>query len=217
MNMIIQFLSNITSKNSSKIMDDKKTVVTFKVTIYSMTFLLCTMLSLTSCSNNKKKLVNSEFEFEKYIFEEIQKLENENEKQIIANQKFFIGNDSLKLFDLKDLLSKKRIIFWFSQNTCSPCIDRSVDIIKNVFPNYENNKQIIFISPDYPIRFRGNCYSKELLTLQNKYFGIELEKKDVPFFLILNSQLQVESIHIVNKSLFSRTEEYLQEIKEFIQ
>lgn len=215
--MIIQFLSNIISKNSSKIMDDKKTAVIFKVAIYSMTILVCTMLSLTSCLNNKKKLVNSEFEFEKYIFEEIRKLENESEKQIIANQKFFIGNDSLKQFDLKDFLSKKRIIFWFSPNTCSPCVDRSVDIIKDVFPDYENNKQIIFVAPDYPVRFRGNCYNKKLLTLQNKYFGLVLEKKDVPFFLILNSTLQIESIHIVNKSLFSRTEEYLQKVKGFIQ
>lgn len=113
--MIIQFLSNIISKNSSKIMDDKKTAVIFKVAIYSMTILVCTMLSLTSCLNNKKKLVNSEFEFEKYIFEEIRKLENESEKQIIANQKFFIGNDSLKQFDLKDFLSKKELSFGFPQ------------------------------------------------------------------------------------------------------
>ena len=73
------------------------------------------------------------------------------------------------------------------------------------------------MAPDYPVRFRGNCYNKKLLTLQNKYFGLGLEKKDVPFFLILNSTLQIESIHIVNKSLFSRTEEYLQKVKGFIQ
>ena len=183
------------------------------MTIYAIAIFICLILSFASCSNNnKKKFVSSEVDLEKYISEEIQKLENENIDKIIPDQKFFIGNDSLKQFDLKDFVKTKRIFFWFSQNTCTPCIDRCVEIIKQTFPDYETNERIIFVSPDYPVRFRNNCHGKQLLTLGNKYFGIEIEKKIFHFFFVLNSKMQVESIHVVNKNYFLRTEEYLQKI-----
>lgn len=172
------------------------------------------LISFFSCSNDKKR--NQATTVEKYISKEIQKLEKENINQSISNQMIFFGNDSTKKFALKDFILEKRIFFWFSQNTCSPCIDRCVDIIKAVFPSFENNENIVFVSPDYPARFRENCYNKRLLTLQDKFFGLELEKIEVPFFFILNSNLEIESIHLVNKNDFTRTEKYLQEIKTLI-
>lgn len=166
-------------------------------------------MSISSCSDKRKAQV---IDIEKYISEKIQKLEKKNVNMSIPNQKIYFGIDSVKSFDLKDFVSERKVFFWFSQNTCSPCIDRCIDIVKKTFPDYENDDHIIFVSPDYPARFRDNFYNKKLLTLENKYFGLEFENKDVPFFIIINSNLQVNSIHIVNKNDFRRTEKYLQKI-----
>lgn len=185
-----------------------------KILFLQIIIFFISSISFSSCSNHKKK--NKVIDVEKYIYEEIQTLEKKNVNRTILNQKIFFGMDSVQSFHLKDFASKRRIFFWFSQNTCSPCIDRCIDIVKKTFPDYKNDDHIIFVSPDYPARFRDNFYNKKLLTLENKYFGLEFENKDVPFFIILNSNLQVYSIHIVNKNDFKRTEKYLQKIKNII-
>ena len=84
-----------------------------------------------------------------------------------------------------------------------------------MYSDYENNR-VLFSIPYYPVRFRNNCYNKKLLTLENKYLGIDLEKNDIPFFLILNSDLKIESIHIVNKVDFLKTEKYLYNARSLV-
>jgi len=160
------------------------------------------LLFLTSCFN-KDKYTEAEFDLEKYISNEIQKLERENNNQTLNNQKVYIGYDSLRKIDLIDFISDKKLIFYFSKNTCSPCIDTCLEIIKEIFPNYKNDEKIVFISPDYPSRFKENCFGKKLLTLENTYLGLEVEKKELPFFLILNSNLQVEKRSILQTRIFS--------------
>jgi hypothetical protein len=179
-----------------------------------MAFFAVLMLFFCSCKKPKKHSIQ-EFDIEAYIRQEIEALEKETYRLTVNNWAVYFGNDSLTKIALSDFVSVKRLFFYFSQNTCPPCIDGAVDIIKKVFPGYENNEQIVLMSPDLPKRFRENYYDKRLLTLQNDFFGLELEKKDIPFFLILNSDLEIESIHLVNKMLFSRTEKYLREVKQF--
>ena len=115
-----------------------------------------------------------------------------------------------------NLVSKNKIFFCFSRNTCTPCLEQTVEIIKKIFPNYKQNEKIIFISPDYDKRFRENCYGKKLLTLEDSKFGIPIEDTEAPFFLIINDQLHIEAIHIVNNLNFEKTEEYLRKIAQEI-
>jgi hypothetical protein len=175
--------------------------------------ILFLILFSASCSNSEKRIENQPVDFKKYLSEEIKKWEQKIINQTLTNQKAFIGNDSTNYLDLRDFVSTERIFFCFSINTCSPCIDQCIDVIKDVFFDYENEDRIVLVAPDYPARFRTNCYNKPLLTLQNTYFGLELEKKGLPFFLTVNPDLQIKSIHIVNKMDFGRTEKYIRKIK----
>jgi len=111
-----------------------------------------------------------------------------------------------------NLTSKNKIFFCFSRNTCTPCIEQTIEIVKKIFPDYQQNERIIFISPDYEKRFRDNCYGKKLLTLEHSKLGIPIEETEAPFFLVVNDQLYIEAIHIVNNLNFEKTEEYLRKI-----
>lgn len=115
---------------------------------------------------------------------------------------------------LKNAASKKTLFFYFSENTCAPCIEETIEILKMIFPSYTSNERILFISPKYPIRFRDNFYGKKLTTLKAGVLGIPLENTEAPFFFVLNDKLEIESIHVVNKTKFYKTEEYLQKMSE---
>lgn len=173
-------------------------------------------LIMNSCSYKEKKKSVSEDNYEQILANKIKISEVENCNLNLKNQKVFFGNDSLNKISLMNLASKNKIFFCFSRNTCTPCIEQTVDIIKKIFPDYKQNEKIIFISPDYDKRFRDNCYGKELLILEHSKFGIPIENTEAPFFLIVNNQLHIESIHIVNNLNFEKTEKYLRKIAKKI-
>lgn len=171
-------------------------------------------LIMNSCSYKEKKSSTLEDNYEQILANKIKISEVENCNLNLKNQKVFFGNDSLNKISLMNLVSKNKIFFCFSRNTCTPCIEQTVDIIKKIFPDYKQNEKIIFMSPDYDKRFRDNCYGKMLLTLEQSKFGIPIENSEAPFFLRVNNQLHIESIHIVNNLNFKKTEVYLRELTQ---
>lgn len=171
------------------------------------------LLFICSCGQKSRWQIEEEQFNLKYDLK-IKDIESENINYKIENQKIYFGFDSIHTIDLKDFLKKPRVFLYFSNSTCNPCIEQTVDIIHDIFPDYKQRDDIVFISPDYPARFRINCYGKKLLTLMKNELGLPIEKKDQPPFLfILGENLQIKSIHVVNKMDFNRTEEYLNSVK----
>lgn len=138
---------------------------------------------LFSLNKNEVQIVSKDFEYEKEVLSIIEKLEIQNCNLNIDNQNFYWGTDSVNQDELKKIFQQKKLIFYFSERTCSPCIENIVELINKNFTSEEQEEKIIFISPDYPLRLRNSCYGRRLLTLQSKYLGIPLEKKIFPFFL----------------------------------
>ena len=140
----------------------------------------------------------------------IEELENENIGLTISDQAVFFGHDSLNTVSLLEFnQSGEYLYFYFSQNTCPPCIESTIALLKNYYYELETNNDVVFISPDYPARFRNNCYGKKLMTLENKLLGYSNEQYDVPFLFTLDKDLKTTSIHIVNKMNFVRTELFI--------
>ncbi|SFL52005.1 hypothetical protein SAMN05216357_12642 [Porphyromonadaceae bacterium KH3CP3RA] len=173
-------------------------------------------ISVCSCNSGRKKQTENE-NIEIFIHNTITEMENENMGKQIVNTKVYFGTDSINQTTLHELTNIPRLFFYFSNNTCPPCIDQSVEIIKEIFNDYESNEKIIFISPDYPLRYSNNCYGKKLLKLKNENLGLPIEDGfQPPFFIIINMDMKVESIHVVNKMDFERTREYLVRISEIL-
>ena len=132
---------------------------------------------------------------------------------VLDNQTVHLGIDSLNQMELKQIAADHLFFFYFSNQTCSPCIEQTVNYIKEVFPDYEKEDRIYFIAPDYPAQFRRNCYGKQLLTLSTGALGIPLEAENVPFLFTLSDELAIEKMHVVNKNDFIKTLEFLKTIR----
>jgi hypothetical protein len=168
-----------------------------------------------SCNkqNKQSSSLNNIDSHEMNVSYTIETKEKENLGKEINDQVVFLGNDSLKTTMLSELVKRPNLFFFFSEQTCTPCVENTVECIKAVFPDYESDSEIYFISPDYPIRFRINCYGKQLLTLEESKLGLKLENETVPFLFTIDTTLKVNHIHVVNKENFDRTLHFLQRIK----
>ena len=169
-----------------------------------------------SCRSETKKQRDGQLPssvFLKSVVDQIEKLTIANINKQIENQHVYFGRDSLQTVSIAQLLIKQKFFFYFSKQTCPPCILQTVDCIKTVFPNYEADEEIYFISPDYPARLKEDCHGKKLLTLQKNKLGLPLEDVFTPFIFTLDVELRVNTLHIINKNDFSKTIEYLEKIK----
>lgn len=171
----------------------------------------------TNTKNPEKEPLPSEDVYMQMVNEQIKTYTQENLYKQIENQNVYLGKNSSRTMPLKKLVSTHKFFFYFSAQTCPPCILQTVDCIKSVFPHYEEDQEIFFISPDYPARLKENCHGKRLLTLQKSGLEIPLESVYVPFLFTLDEDLRINTLHIVNKNDFSKTMEYLERIKEIRQ
>lgn len=173
-------------------------------------------LFFTSYKNNLKRqqFVLNQFKFEENIISSIKKLELQNNDLQIKDQMFYWGTDSTHKYKLSSILKENKLFFFFSEKTCTPCIEHLIDAINKEFSPEEQINKIFFVSSDCPFRFRNNCFNKKLLTLCNKEIGIPLEKKNFSFFFVLDSNMKIKHLHIHSKVFSSLSDTYLREIKE---
>jgi hypothetical protein len=176
-----------------------------------MKYLFLLLFFAVSCFECGNRRENPEKDYIRLVAEKIDDLTQKNNHTALVAQQVFWGNDTSKYRTL-DEFTGQTLFFFFSDNTCSPCIDHTVELIGEVFPDYLENDRVVFMSPDYPARFRENCHGKKLLGVKNGKLGLPLEGENVPFLFTLNGDLQVCDLHIVNKNDFDKTSEYLKNI-----
>ena len=109
------------------------------------------------------------------------------------NPFFYIGKDTIKNINVKDVIKEKALCFYFSSHTCPPCLDNIRDLIEKIFPDYKERNDIIFISNDMEFRLLGNFYEKPIFWNNNKRLGPAFEKSEIPTFFILDKDLHSPS------------------------
>ena len=179
---------------------------------YSILCIISVCVLLFSCNNNKKKQTHIDAYLES-VANYVDTLQEQTLGSFIEDQLVFYGNDSLKTFFLSSLDLEEVLFFHFSEKTCIPCINLTIEALGEYFPDYTHDENLIFISPDFPTRLRDDCYGKRLLTFYSKNIGLSIENLNVPFLFTVNENMEISSIHIVLKEDFKRTESYL---KSFI-
>ncbi|GHT07526.1 hypothetical protein FACS189426_01100 [Bacteroidia bacterium] len=127
----------------------------------------------------------------------------------LENAIVYWGGDTLQTQLLSEIAKKTRLVFCFSINSCSPCIDTAIKLLKEQFSDFESNESIL-ITGDNPMRLRDDCYGKRMLG------GITLPLNEIeaPFFFILNEDVDLSHLHILNKMDTNSTVIYLTEIKK---
>jgi len=173
-------------------------------------FILVVILSTCKKDVNQNQLALESYE--QLVLEKIEGLATGNNGLKIKDQQVFWGRDSANQTLLSEI-SADKLFFYFSEKTCTPCIEHTIELIAKYFPDYsENNNKVIFISPDCLFRFRENCYGKKLLVFEDTLLGIPLEKENVPFVFTLSKDMEISNLHIVNKNDFAITDNYLKKI-----
>jgi hypothetical protein len=174
-------------------------------------FITITYVIISSCGNNRTKMANQYMqEYETLVKQKVSMIENQNQNLHIADQIVYWGTDSLQTLHLHELISDSTLFFYFSVNTCQPCLDETVEIFNEIYGDYKEVPYLIFVSPDYPKRFWNNCMGKRLLNLENKQFDIHIDEDDfAPICFTLNKNMKIETFHVVNKMDMKRTRKYL--------
>ncbi|MDR0699295.1 MAG: hypothetical protein LBG28_08790 [Tannerella sp.] len=190
--------------------------------IFYRIILLLIIASFTGCKQKdtesiaELKEINRRLENESNAAKEAERIEREIYRRTIKysqtpfdDSQVFWGKDSVNIFSLKELALSPRLVFCFSINTCTPCIDSAIELIKEIFTDFECNETII-ITGDYPLRLRDNCYGKRMLS----DIKLPVTEVEAPFFFVLDKSMKMSFLHIFNKMNPEATKIYLEEIRE---
>lgn len=110
--------------------------------------------------------------------------------------------------------TRKNLVFYFSVETCQPCLEKICDEIKGVFPDYSTNNNIIFFSNDLEKRLRKKFMGKQITTSTKNAKQFPFTKYKVPLLFTLDSDSSMHDIFIADKDNPQELRKYLLAIKK---
>lgn len=187
-----------------------------KKIVYSILILLSINIGLFTIIMYKKFQISKDFSYDYFYLASRKRSELTTQCELQPiNPHFYIGKDTSNTVHISSFLSRKyALCFYFPRHTCPPCLDNIHSLIKNIFPNYQERTDIIFISNDLEYRLRENFYGKKILWNKNKKLGVMFEKITTPTFFIIDKDLQTKCVFITDKMIPEYIEDYLKIIKQ---
>jgi hypothetical protein len=152
-----------------------------------------------------------EFEYLYKASKEMTVFRLQNELYSLANRKVYFGADKSKVFPIENFVKRPKLIFGSSQNMCSPCVYAVLDKLKEVFPNYAENENILFIA-DIEQRLKENYHRKKVLSFYREE-EFPLYKSGMPYLFVLDRDMEIKMLYITDKTSPDLTGEYLAIIK----
>jgi hypothetical protein len=153
-----------------------------------------------------------EFEYLYKASKEVTVFRLQHELYPLANSKVYIGADKNRTFPIESLIDRPKLVFGSSQNMCSPCIYAVLDKLKEVFPDYEGNENILFMA-DIEQRLKDNYHHKKTVSFV-KEEDFPLCKSGMPYLFVLDRDLVIKMLFITDKTSPELTKEYLAVIKK---
>lgn len=141
---------------------------------------------------------------------QVRSIEYASESQLF-NPYFFVGKDTLNAV----MYAGKFPILMccFSVQSCSPCYETMLDVLANVFPDYKEREDIVFLSNDLEFRYKDSFRGKKIYSNASPN-TLLIEKTGVPYFFFLDSDLKTDLVMYSDKSNPAMIEAYLMIIKE---
>lgn len=146
--------------------------------------------------------------------EEIQRytraLELASESQIYEPT-FFVGKDTLNKITYTGVFP---VLFCcFSVETCAPCYENMLDVVQEIFPDYKERNDIIFLSNDLEFRYRDSFYGKKIYS-NTMNIPLKIAEVGVPYFFLLDKDLKTDFVMCPDKASPAKTRDYLTIIKK---
>ncbi|MDR1340556.1 MAG: hypothetical protein LBK58_10965 [Prevotellaceae bacterium] len=153
-----------------------------------------------------------EFEYLYNASKEMTVFRLQNELYSLANRKVYFGADKSKVFPIESFVKHPKLIFGSSQNMCSPCVYAVLDKLKETFPNYAENENILFVA-DIEQRLKENYHHKKVLSFYHEE-EFPLYKSGMPYLFVLDGDMEIKMLYITDKTSPDLTGEYLAVIKK---
>lgn len=131
----------------------------------------------------------------------------------IGNSTIYLGSDYKILTPVQSITDQPKLVIGLNQNMCRPCVEEVFASIKEIFPDFESNPDIICIA-DIEQRFKDNYYGKKVVSFREKEDYPLYEIEAMPYFFILDKDLCAKLLFITDKTSPELTKEYLKIIKE---
>lgn len=132
--------------------------------------------------------------------------------QRISNHYVYLGNNRYTL-NINELAKSPKLIFRYSTTMCRPCIDEVISALQEVFPDYIDNKNILFSCKDLEIRLRDSYLNKINLAFSSMD-DIPIEKHEIPYFFIIDDDLKIKFVYPILKNNRQEILDYLMIIKK---
>lgn len=135
------------------------------------------------------------------------------EQYSIPNSYIYEGSDKNKLIPILSIANQPKLVLGFNQNMCRPCVEGVFACVKEVFPDFGTNLDIVCIA-DIEQRFKNDYYGMKVISFfQKEDFPLYEILRD-PYFFILDEELSVKQLFISSAVTPELTKEYLKIIKE---
>jgi len=186
--------------------------------------LLCNIVLMYSYQQTKSRLdkavqvinqledLNDDTEFRFMIYKEVSVSRYRYEQYSLRNTQIYTGSDRNALQPTGLIAERSKLVLGLSQNMCSSCILEVLNALKEFFPSYETNTNILCIA-DIEQRFKDDYYGKKVISFHRRE-DYPLYEIDRPYFFILDKDLSVKMLFITDNTGPEMTQEYLKIIRE---
>lgn len=148
------------------------------------------------------------------VEKQITEIKNESEYTSLLSP-FYYGTDTCNFYSFNEEFKESILVFYFSIEACQPCLESIIESIKDVFPNYKDNKNILLLSDDLEERFRNSYWDKRIINFPRQKYSLEFMQKKIPTLFIIDPKTSmIHHIFPYNKETPDYLSDYLHTIKE---
>ena len=137
-----------------------------------------------------------------------------NEAVNVENLMVYRGSRPEDTIHLSQLAVNNILILRFSDDACNICIDFALNMVKKVFPDYQQNERIVYLVSQIPERLKDKYYGKPVYSFIGDELNLPFEKYHIPYFMMLDQSMECKLFFIPEMSQPRLTEFYLSTVKE---
>lgn len=147
-----------------------------------------------------------------YIRKQSLLIEHQHEGQLFPSY-ITCGTDT-SLIDLSKTIISPTLVYYFPGQTCPPCLETIRDSIEKNFPDYQNKKNILFMSNNLEKVLYNNYLGKKIIKFYDKQNSLFSNCSTFPMFFILDSDMKIQHLFVIDKQTPMLTSYYLKIIKQ---
>lgn len=110
---------------------------------------------------------------------------------------YIFGNSSKDSTLIDYCAHEPHLVFRYNMEACTPCVANVISAIKEVFPDYATNGNIIFSCKGLKSGLNVNFNGKTHYSFGKGILGIPIEEYNIPYLFVLDENLKLDFLFVV--------------------